>query len=438
MSYLQAFNFSSPFPNFGAFGGAQFAPSALTGRYQTPAGTAYTSTAASNGILVNPSPQSPAAAAAAQLPIPESIVPNYNPNAQTDYYGNPNQNFGARQAVIPPEYQQQQQIPQQQGTATLQIPPIGAPQQQGGAQRQGNGRDNQDGSFDVIIHENENTAQDPGAPGQQPQRKRRQRKPPRVINYSPVYPLHYVAPLGHHHVQLHTKSLTLHDVIDQDAQQQHNPQQQQQSNILNGNANQNIPSVIPPIPSSNNNPDDDGDIVNSQQAGGTSVNINLPSNGGPPTGGNPLENPPAYAPPSDILQNPDANLNSRGIEESIPNIGSGANNQLSAEQVVPDPQQQQQQQPGNSQTEPEHEKLRVTPIQGPIFAKDGFVPVVPLYHYNSVKNGTYYQIPVSAIYLSSLNFPSIPHIPLFYPKYCYDFFFGICSTVQSSIVPGNS
>jgi hypothetical protein len=38
---------------------------------------------------------------------------------------------------------------------------------------------------------------------------------------------------------------------------------------------------------------------------------------------------------------------------------------------------------------------RVTPIQGPIYARDGYVPVVPLYSYNAVNNGTLYQIPVS-------------------------------------------
>lgn len=41
----------------------------------------------------------------------------------------------------------------------------------------------------------------------------------------------------------------------------------------------------------------------------------------------------------------------------------------------------------------------VTPIQGPIFLKNGKVPVVPLYSYPQVSNGTFVQIPVSgAVY----------------------------------------
>jgi len=51
---------------------------------------------------------------------------------------------------------------------------------------------------------------------------------------------------------------------------------------------------------------------------------------------------------------------------------------------------QQQQTPSGT-----NQLLRVTPIQGPIFAKDGYVPVVPLYSYPAVKNGTLLQIPVS-------------------------------------------
>lgn len=38
----------------------------------------------------------------------------------------------------------------------------------------------------------------------------------------------------------------------------------------------------------------------------------------------------------------------------------------------------------------------VTPIQGPIFIKNGSVPVVPLYSYPKVNNGSLVQIPVSA------------------------------------------
>lgn len=38
---------------------------------------------------------------------------------------------------------------------------------------------------------------------------------------------------------------------------------------------------------------------------------------------------------------------------------------------------------------------QVTPIQGPIFLKNGSVPVVPLYPYPQLNNGTFVQIPVS-------------------------------------------
>lgn len=37
----------------------------------------------------------------------------------------------------------------------------------------------------------------------------------------------------------------------------------------------------------------------------------------------------------------------------------------------------------------------VTPIQGPIYLKNGSVPVVPLYGYQKVSNGSLLQIPVS-------------------------------------------
>lgn len=37
----------------------------------------------------------------------------------------------------------------------------------------------------------------------------------------------------------------------------------------------------------------------------------------------------------------------------------------------------------------------VTPIQGPIFLKNGTVPVVPLYSYPVLNNGSFVQIPVS-------------------------------------------
>lgn len=45
----------------------------------------------------------------------------------------------------------------------------------------------------------------------------------------------------------------------------------------------------------------------------------------------------------------------------------------------------------------------VTPIQGPIFLKNGSVPVVPLYSYPQINNGTFVQIPVSLL---------IPVLPL--------------------------
>lgn len=45
----------------------------------------------------------------------------------------------------------------------------------------------------------------------------------------------------------------------------------------------------------------------------------------------------------------------------------------------------------------EEEEVRppaVTPIQGPIFLKNGTVPVVPLFSYPVINNGTFVQIPV--------------------------------------------
>lgn len=40
----------------------------------------------------------------------------------------------------------------------------------------------------------------------------------------------------------------------------------------------------------------------------------------------------------------------------------------------------------------------VTPIQGPIFLKNGSVPVVPLYSYPQFNNGSFIQIPVSLLF----------------------------------------
>lgn len=37
----------------------------------------------------------------------------------------------------------------------------------------------------------------------------------------------------------------------------------------------------------------------------------------------------------------------------------------------------------------------ITPIQGPIFIKNGSVPVVPLLSYPTMNNGTFIRIPVS-------------------------------------------
>lgn len=39
----------------------------------------------------------------------------------------------------------------------------------------------------------------------------------------------------------------------------------------------------------------------------------------------------------------------------------------------------------------------VTPIQGPIYLKNGTVPVVPLYSHPVLNNGTFVQIPVSSL-----------------------------------------
>lgn len=53
----------------------------------------------------------------------------------------------------------------------------------------------------------------------------------------------------------------------------------------------------------------------------------------------------------------------------------------------------------------------VTPIQGPIFLKNGSVPVVPLYSYPQLNNGTFVQIPVSfspsSIFLSDKKVESL-------------------------------
>lgn len=40
----------------------------------------------------------------------------------------------------------------------------------------------------------------------------------------------------------------------------------------------------------------------------------------------------------------------------------------------------------------------VTPIQGPIYLKNGSAPVVPLYGYQKVNNGSLLQIPVSCLW----------------------------------------
>lgn len=45
----------------------------------------------------------------------------------------------------------------------------------------------------------------------------------------------------------------------------------------------------------------------------------------------------------------------------------------------------------------------VTPIQGPILIKNGSVPVVPLYSYPVINNGTFVQIPVSKVILETIH-----------------------------------
>jgi len=47
----------------------------------------------------------------------------------------------------------------------------------------------------------------------------------------------------------------------------------------------------------------------------------------------------------------------------------------------------------------EYSHSGVTPIQGPIFLRNGSVPVVPLYGYQKVSNGSLLQIPVSCYFL---------------------------------------
>lgn len=47
-----------------------------------------------------------------------------------------------------------------------------------------------------------------------------------------------------------------------------------------------------------------------------------------------------------------------------------------------------------------HTPPTVTPIQGPIFVKNGSVPVVPLFSYPTLNNGSFVQIPVSNLIIS--------------------------------------
>lgn len=60
----------------------------------------------------------------------------------------------------------------------------------------------------------------------------------------------------------------------------------------------------------------------------------------------------------------------------------------------------------------------VTPIQGPIFVKNGSVPVVPLFSYPTINNGSFIQIPVSVrlifsdYYLRPLAITVIAHIAI--------------------------
>lgn len=49
----------------------------------------------------------------------------------------------------------------------------------------------------------------------------------------------------------------------------------------------------------------------------------------------------------------------------------------------------------DDQEEDDFKPPPVTPIQGPIFLKNGTVPVVPLFSYPVINNGTFVQIPVS-------------------------------------------
>lgn len=490
MSFLQAFNFSSPFgtlPNFGGFGVTgngvvqHLNPSSLSTQFSsqqsgaTPTRASPLSyTTAANNLLVNRNPQSPATAAAAQIPIPQSIVPNYNPNAPTDFYGNPNENYANQRAPIPQAYQQQQieqqqlqlqqqqlqlqqqqqlqlqqqqqQQLQQQGHNLVKLKPhvLQVVPEEGQQQQRSRNRDDNKDGFDVIVHDTSGGGSNSGEqvasaeidpnlpPTQQPRRgRRRNRKPPQVINYTPVKHVEYYAPLGGHHVQLHSSSqkFSLHEVLEDP--NQNSGQQTAQLNVgRDGQVTINPAGTrgasIPNIGSANNEPSGrnsnagpgpgefginiSGPQPQQQQQALAPQNVNnAPTNLGPNIEENirnsdNVDNANVNSGPPETSNAPRSRGNSAENDDDATIINSDSSNNNgeninSSNNVINNdgagPTNNNQQTPAPTSGAESNEKLRVTPIQGPIYAKDGMAPVVPLYSYNSVKNGTLYQIPVS-------------------------------------------
>lgn len=78
--------------------------------------------------------------------------------------------------------------------------------------------------------------------------------------------------------------------------------------------------------------------------------------------------------------------------------------------------------------------MPVTPIQGPFFVKNDTVPVLPLYAYPKVQNGSFMAIPVS---IFQQNMQVTLKLDNFHPALENDFISRLAACVYSTHVSSN-
>ncbi|EAT39601.1 AAEL008596-PA [Aedes aegypti] len=149
-------------------------------------------------------------------------------------------------------------------------------------------------------------------------------------------------------------------------------------------------------PSGYNVPNQPSNVYRSQ---GGSPQVPLPQSAPQPTP------PPNRVPPPPVSSG--RGISSTSVGSSIPerppgfvkvNAGQGSRTQVHAVLDYDDDEEDDYYDDGDGGSQTSDRKNSrmptVTPIQGPIFLKNGTVPVVPLFAYPQVSNGTFIQIPI--------------------------------------------